>query len=212
MNKRAPLIIFVIVLSIIGLVALFFWNSIHSSFVAPLSAFMLLLLDFLRAFDQVYIWGVLLFVLILGTITRLGKTKDTGPDFRTVRIKPSSAGRLRFWETQVFLLTRGRIPSRYSIHEVRHLLVAVMGYKLHLDMAEAEQRFKSGELQFPPQYDEFAKLDQETEETEDLLTELTKILVSTLKGKRQQMIQAREKVLTDLILYMEERLEIEHDH
>jgi len=212
MNKRAPLVIFVVVLAVIGIVGLAFWNSIHASFVAPLSALMLLVLDFLGAFDQVYLWGFLLFVLIMVTITKLGKAKATELEIRTVRIKASSAGRLRFWETQVFLLTRGRIPSRYSIHEVRRLLIAVMGYKLHLDMAEAEQRFKSGELVFPPQYEEFSKLDQETEEPDDLLTEITKILVSILQGKRQQLIQAREKVLSDLILYMEKQLEIEHDH
>src|SRR3972149_3592774 len=129
MNKRAPLVIFVVVLAMIGIVAMAFWNSIRASFVAPLSAFMLLVLDFIGAFDQVYLWGMLLFVLIMVTITRLGKTKAKEYEIRTVQIKASSAGRLRFWETQVYLLTRGRIPSRYSIHEVRRLLVAVMRYK-----------------------------------------------------------------------------------
>ena len=149
MNKRAPLVLFVIVLAIIGIVALVFWNSIRASFVAPLSAFILMVVDFLSSFDQIYLWGFLLFVLIMVTITRLGKTKPAEPTNRVVHMKVSSAGRLRFWETQVYLLTRGRIPSRYSIHEVRRLLVAVMGYKLHLDTAETERRLKSGELVIP---------------------------------------------------------------
>jgi Ca2+/Na+ antiporter len=213
MNKRAPFVLFVIVLAIIGIVALVFWNSIHASFVAPLSSFFLMVMDFVSMFDQVYLWGFLLFALIMITITKLGKTKPTEPSSHTVRMKVSSAGRLRFWETQVYLLTRGRIPSRYSIHEVRRLLVSVLGYKQHLDTAETDRRLKAGELVFPTQYETFAELDQESDdEQEDLLTILVKTVASMLQGKRQQVIQAREKVLSDLILYMEKQLEIEHDH
>jgi hypothetical protein len=113
---------------------------------------------------------------------------------------------------QVFLLTRGRIPSRYSVHEIRRLLISVMGYKLHLDLAEADQRLKTGELVMPSQYEEFSRLDQEAVEPEDMLTEFVKSLVASMKGTRKQVIQAREKVLSDLILYMENQLEIEHDH
>jgi hypothetical protein len=212
MNKRAPLLIFIIVLVIIGIVGLLFWNTIRAAFVAPLSAFILLVVDLLSAVDQGYIWGVLIFILLIVTLTRLGKTKPTEIADRVVHLKANNAGRLRFWEMQVYLLTRGRIPSRYSIHEVRRLLVAVMGYKQHLDMAESDRRLKAGELDLPPQYAEFAKLDQEAEELEDVLTEFFKSLASTLKGKRLQEIRAREKVLSDLILYMEQQLEIEHDH
>jgi hypothetical protein len=213
MNKRAPFVLFVIVLAIIGIVALVFWNSIRASFVAPLSAFIMLALDFLAMFDQVYLWGFLLFALIVITITKLGKTKQAEPSSHTVRMKVSSAGRLRFWETQVYLLTRGRIPSRYSVHEVRRLLMSVLGYKQHLDTAETELRVKAGELVFPPQYDTFAELDQVSEdEQEDLLTIFVKTVASILQGKRRQVIQAREKVLSDLITYMEKQLEIEHDH
>jgi len=212
MNKKAPLIFFVIVLAILGFVALIFWNAIRLSFVAPLSALFLLMADFLRSFDQIYLWALLLFILILVTITRLGKSAPVEPSNRIIHMKVTSAGRLWFWESQVYLLTRGRLPSRYSIHEIRRLLVAVMGYKLHLDAAEAEQRFKSGELEIPPQYETFANLDQESEEQDDLLTIFIKTLVSILQGKRQQVIQAREKVLSDLIHFMEKKLEIEHDH
>jgi hypothetical protein len=212
MNKRAPFLLFMIVLTILGIMALALWNSIRASFVTPLSAFLLMVADFLRSFDQIYLWGILLVGLIIITISRLGKTKPAEPTGRLVHMKSSSGGRLRFWETQVYLLTRGRIPSRYSIHEVRRLLVAVMGYKLHLDTAETERRIKSGELMIPPQYDEFSKLDQEAEEPEDILTVFVKTLVSILQGKHQQVIQAREKVLSDLISFIEEQMEIEHDH
>jgi hypothetical protein len=213
MNKRAPFVLFVIVLAIIGIVALVFWNSIRASFVAPLSAFILMVSAFIGMFDQVYLWGFLLFALIMITITKLGKTKPAEPSSHTVRMKVSSAGRLRFWETQVYLLTRGRIPSRYSIHEVRRLLVSVLGYKQHLDTAETDRRLKAGEMVLPPQYETFAELDQESEDKqEDLLTIFVKTVASLLQGKRQQVIQAREKVLSDLILYMEKQLEIEHDH
>jgi hypothetical protein len=146
------------------------------------------------------------------TITKLGKSTHAEPANRTIRLKLTSAGRLRFWETQVFLLTRTRIPSRYSIHEVRRLLVAVMGYKMHLDAAETERRLKSGELEIPSEYETFASLDQDPEEQEDKLTIWVKTLASILQGKQQQVIQAREKVLTNLIHFMETQLEIEHDH
>jgi hypothetical protein len=213
MNKRAPFVLFVIVLAIIGIVALVFWNSIRASFVAPLSSFILMISDFLSMFDQKYLWGFLLFTLIIITITRLGKTKPAETSRYTVHMKVSSAGRLRFWETQVFLLTRGRVPSRYSIHEVRRLLVSVLGYKQHIDSAEIDRRLKAGELVLPPQYAKFAELDQESEdEQDDLLTIFVKTLASILQRKRQQVIQAREKVLSDLILYIEKQLEIEHDH
>lgn len=212
MNKRAPLAIFIIVFSLIGIVGLVFWNSIRASFVTPLRDLFLLIFDFLGAFDQVYLWIILVFVLIVLTVVRLGKTKPEMRVDRVVRYKQSHAGRLRFWETQVYLLTRGRIPSRYSVHEIRRLLVSVMGYKQHLDFAEADKRLKAGELVLPPQYDDFSRLDQEAEQPEDMLTELMRSLVASLKGTRQQMIQAREKVLSDLILYMENQLEIEHDH
>jgi len=213
MNRRAPIILFVIVLAIIGIVGLVFWNSIRASFVAPLSAFIMMVVDFLSMFDQVYLWGFLLFAMLMITITKLGKTKPSEPTSHTVRMKVASAGRLRFWETQVYLLTRGRIPSRYSIHEVRRLLVSVLGYKQHLDPAETERRVKAGELILPPEYELFAELDQESEdEQEDLLTIFVKTLAAILQGKRQQAIQAREKVLSDLILYMEKQMEIEHDH
>jgi hypothetical protein len=201
-----------IVLAIIGIVGLIFWNTIRLSFVAPLSAFILLAADFISSFDQMYLWGFLLFALILLTITKLGKSTPAEPVNRTIRLKVTSAGRLRFWETQVYLLTRTRIPSRYSIHEVRRLLVAVMGYKMHLDAAETDLRIKSGELEIPSEYETFASLDQAPEEQEDLLTVWIKTLASILQGKRQQVIQAREKVLTDLIHFMETQLEIEHDH
>ena len=168
--------------------------------------------DFISSFDQMYLWGFLLFVLIMLTITKLGKSTQPEPTNRSIRMKASSAGRLRFWETQVFLLTRTRIPSRYSIHEVRRLLVAVMGYKLHLDATETDKRIKSGELEIPSEYETFANLDQNPDEQEDALTLLMKTLVSILQGKRQQVIQAREKVLFDLIHFMEEQLEIKHDH
>jgi len=212
MNKRAPFLLFVITLAIIGVVGLVFWKSIRTSFVAPLSSLILMAGDFLNAFDQVYLWGFLLFVLLMVTITWLGKAKTSEPEPRMVRLKATSAGRLRFWETQVYLLTRGRIPSRFSIHEVRRLLVAVMGYKLHLDIAEADRRLKSGELVYPPEYEHFALLEDDTEEPEDALTLFMKTLASMLQGKRQQVIQSREKVLSELIHYMEKQLEIEHDH
>ena len=213
MNKRAPLVLFVIVLAVLGLVALVFWDSIRASFVAPISSIILMIADFLGMFDQVYLWGALLFALIMITLTRLGKTKPAEPSTRTVRMKLSSAGRLRFWETQVYLLTRGRIPSRYSIHEVRRLLVSVLGYKQHIDTAEADLRIKSGEIVLPPEYQKFAELDQVPEnEQEDLLTIFVKTVASMLQGKRQKVIQEREKVLADLIHYMEKQLEIEHDH
>jgi hypothetical protein len=94
------------------------------------------------------------------------------------------------------------------------LLVAVMGYKLHLDQAEADRRWKSGELAIPPVYEEFSKLDrdQDLEEPEDQLTEFIKTILSILRGKRQQVIEAREKQLSELINYMEKQLEIEHEH
>ncbi len=206
------MLLFVIVLAFIGIVGLIFWNTIRSSFVAPISALVILVVEFLSAFDQVYLWGILLFILIIMTVTKLGKTKPTETVDRVVRLKTSYAGRLRFWEIQVFLLTRGRVPSRYSVHEIRRLLVSVMGYKQHLDLAEADRRLKAGEMVMPPQYDEFSKLDQEELEPEDILTEFVRSLLASLKGERQQMIRAREKVLSDLILYMEQQLEIEHDH
>ena len=212
MNKRAPLSFFVVVLAIIGIVAVIFWNTIRLSFVAPLSAFILLIIDFLSSFDQAYLWGFLLFVLILLTITRLGKSTSTEQPNRVFHMKVTSSGRLRFWETQVYLLTRSRIPSRYSIHEVRRLLVSVLGYKLHLDPAETERRLKSGEMQIPPQYEIFAELDQNPNEQEDRLTEIINNLISMLRGKRQKVIQDREKVLSDLIQFIENHLEIEHDH
>ena len=212
MNKRAPFLLFVITLAIIGVVGLVFWKSIRTSFVAPLSSLILMAGDFLNAFDQVYLWGFLLFVLLMVTITWLGKAKTSEPEPRMVRLKATSAGRLRFWETQVYLLTRGRIPSRFSIHEVRRLLVAVMGYKLHLDMAETDLRLKSGEMAYPPEFEQFALLEDYSEEPEDTLTVFMKTLVSLLHGKRQQEIQSREKLLSELILYMEKQLEIEHDH
>ncbi len=212
MNKRAPLLLFIVVLAIIGIVALIFWNSIRLSFVAPLSAFILLALDFISSFDQGYLWGFLLFVLILLTITRMGKSASPEPSSKVYHMKLASAGRLRFWETQVYLLTRSRIPSRYSIHEIRRLLVSVLGYKMHLDPAETDRRLKSGELQIPPEYESFAELDQDPEEQEDRLTEFVNNLISMLKGKRQQVIKDREKVLSDLIQFIENQLEIEHDH
>jgi hypothetical protein len=214
MNKRALFVLFVIVLAIIGIVAIVFWNSIRTEIVKPLSTSILMVLDFLGSFDQVYLWGILLFALIMGTITRLGKAQPVETPARNVRMKISSAGRLRFWETQVYLLTRSRIPSRYSIHEIRRLLVAVMGYKLHIDIDEAERRVKSGELVIPPEYEGVSLLEQSqnSDEPEDQLTEFIKTLASVLRGKRQQVIQAREKVLSDLILYMEKQLEIEHEH
>jgi len=190
-----------------------FWNSIRASFVTPLSSFLLMIADFLSMFDQVYLWGFLLFALIMITTTKLGKTKPAVPPNHSVRMKVSSTGRLRFWETQVFLLTRGRLPSRYSIHEVRRLLMSVLGYKQHIDAAEIDRQVKSGELVLPPQYETFAELDQEPEEEqEDLLTIFVKTIASVLQRKRRQTIQAREKVLSDLIQYMEKQLEIEHDH
>jgi hypothetical protein len=212
MNKRAPLILFTIVLGILGIVALFFWNAIRHALIAPISALILLAFDFLSSFDQIYLWGFLLFVLILVTINRLGKSTSTELPARIANVKVTSSGRFRFWEIQVFLLTRTRIPSRYSIHEVRRLLVAVMGYKMHLNPDETDRRLKSGELEIPAQYVTFADLDQDSEEPDDFLTILIKTLVSILKGKRQQAIQAREKVLSDLIHFMETQLEIEHDH
>ena len=205
--------LFVIVLAILGIVALIFWDSIRASFVTPLSSFILMVVDFIDMFDQVYLWGFLLFALIMITITKLGKTKQPDHPGHTVRMKLTSAGRLRFWETQVYLLTRGRIASRYSIHELRRLLVSVMGYKQHLDPAEADRRLKASELVLPSQYDAFAELDQDTDnEQDDLLTIFVKTVASMLQGKRQQVIQAREKILDDLIQYMEKQLEIEHDH
>lgn len=212
MNKRAPFFLFAIALAINGIVALIFWNTIRLSFIAPLRAFILLIFDFIGIFDQIYLWGFLVFILIILTVTRLGKSTSKEPSNRVYHLKVTSAGRLRFWETQVFLLTRTRIPSRYSIHEVRRLLISVLGYKMHLDPTETDRRLKSGELKIPPQYETFAELDQETEEQEDRLTELIKILMAVLRGKRQQVIQAREKVLFDLIQFMEKQLEIEHDH
>ncbi len=213
MNKRAPLFLFVIVLAIIGIVAVIFWNTIRQSFVAPLSDLFILLFDFFGSFDQIYLWGIVLFILIIMTVTRLGKSNSKEPSNRVYHLKVTSAGRLRFWETQVFLLTRTRIPSRYSIHEVRRLLVAVIGYKMHLDPVEAERRLKSGELPIPPQYEAFAELDQEPDDQEeDRLTELFKYVISVLRGTRQQAIQAREKGLFELIQFMENQLEIEHDH
>jgi hypothetical protein len=212
MNKRAPVILFAIVLAILGIVALFFWNAIRRSLIAPLSALILLALDFISSFDQIYLWGFVLFILIMVTISRLGKSASTEPPARVAQVKVTSSGRFRFWETQVYLLTRTRIPSRYSIHEVRRLLVAVMGYKMHLDPDETGRRLKSGELVIPEQYGAFADLDQDSEEPDDLLTIFIKTLVSILRGKRKQAIQAREKVLCDLIQYMETQLEIEHDH
>lgn len=212
MSKQAPLFLFLIVLGIIGVVALVFWNSIRASFVEPISALILVIVALISSFDQIYLWGFLLFILILLTVTRLGKTAPEGPSNRVYHLKVTSAGRLRFWETQVYLLTRSRSPSRYSIHEVRRLLVSVLGYRLHLDTNEAELRLKSGAIEIPPQYAAFAELDQEPEEQDDRLTEWLKAFITMLRGKQKQVIQEREKVLNDLIQFMENQLEIEHDH
>jgi hypothetical protein len=214
MNKRAPLILFAIALAINGIIALVFWKTIRQAFVAPLSAFFMLVFDFISSFDQVYLWGIVLLILIIATIIRLGKSNTKETSNRVYHLKVTSAGRLRFWETQVYLLTRTRIPSRYSIHEVRRLVISVLGYKMHLDPAEAEKKLKAGELQVPPQYETFAELDQEPndDQHDDRLTELFKYLMSVLQGKQQQVIQAREKVLIDLIQFMEKQMEIEHDH
>lgn len=212
MNKRAPLFFFLAVLVVNGLVALIFWKTIRNAFIAPLSVFFMVVIDLISMFDQVYLWGFILFISVIFTMIKLGKTKSKEPITRNLRLKVNPVGRLRFWETQVYLLTRGRVPSRYSIHEVRRLMVAVIGYKIHLDEAETDRRLKSGELAIPPEFDTFAQFDQQTDEYEDLLTIISKTIKSILRGNRQKVIQAREKVLTDLILYMEKQMEIEHDH
>jgi hypothetical protein len=212
MKQRAPLLLFTIVLAIIGIVALVFWHSIRTSTVTPLSSLILLVADFLSSIDQIYLWGFLLVVLILGTLSALGRIRPSEAASPTIHEKKTSSGRLRYWETQVYLVTRGRTPSRYAIHEVRRLMVAVMGYKLHLDMAEADRRLKAGELAIPPEFEEFSKLEKEVVESEDLLTEFFKTLVAMLRGTSQQVIQSREKVLLDLVNYLEQQMEIEHDH
>ena len=199
-------------MAMLGIVALIFWHSIRQSIISPISALILLILDFLSSFDQIYLWIFLLFALIILTVNRLGKTNEKGPANRVVHLKVTSAGRLRFWDTQVFLLTRTRIPSRYSIHEVRRLLISIIGYKLHLEPAEAERRLKAGEIQLPPEYEAFAEQDQDPDEPEDRLTALIKLLMSVLRGKRSEVTQAREKNLSELIQFMEKQLEIEHDH
>lgn len=212
MNKRAPLLLFLVVLVLNGVVALIFWKTIRNAFIAPLSAFFMVVVDIISMFDQVYLWGLILFLLIIFTMIKLGKSKSKEPPIRSLRLKVNPTGRLRFWETQVYLLTRGRVPSRYSIHEVRRLMVAVIGYKLHLDADDTDRRLKSGELAIPPEFDTFAQFDQQTDEYEDLLAIISKTIKSILRGNRQKVIQAREKVLTDLIQYMDKQLEIEHDH
>jgi Ca2+/Na+ antiporter len=211
-SKKAPYIIFAIALIINGIIAVIFWRTIRESIVSPISALVLLIIDFLSSFDQIYLWIFLLFGLFILTVIRLGKTSDQEPTNRVVHLKVTSAGRLRFWDTQVFLLTRTRIPSRYSIHEVRRLLISVMGYKMHLEPTETDRRLKAGELEMPAEYAIFAEQDHDPEEPEDRLTELVRLLMSVLQGKRSQVTLAREKNLSDLIQYMEKQMEIEHDH
>lgn len=210
--KKGPLILFTVALIVNGIIAVIFWQTIRESIIAPISDLVLLIIDFLSSFDQVYLWLMVLFGLIILTLTRLGKSNDKLPSNRVVHMKVTTAGRLRFWETQVFLLTRTRIPSRYSIHEVRRLLIAVMGYKQHLELAEADRRVKAGELQLPPEYTAFAEYDEDPNEPEDRLAEYFKLLLSYLRRKRSQEILAREKHLSDIIQYMEKQMEIEHDH
>lgn len=211
-TSKFPYIIFTIALVSIGIFALLFWGFIRTSIISPISDLIFLIGDFLSGFDQIYLWIFLIFGLVVITITRLGKAGEKPPANRVVHTKITSAGRLRFWETQVFLLTRTRIPSRYSLHEVRRLMVSVIGYKLHLESGEADHRLKAGELEIPPEYAVFAEMDPDPDEPEDRLTELFKLLISVLRGRRSEITLAREKNLNDLISYMEKQMEIEHDH
>jgi len=111
-----------------------------------------LLSSTLRSIDQDRLWLFLiavggLFFLAAALRRMLAAYLSAGEEWSPDIERP---GRLGYWLKQTRLAQGHFIQESYALVEFRHLLVAVLVFRLQLDPAVVEARLRRGELEVPP--------------------------------------------------------------
>jgi hypothetical protein len=206
-NRRNLALALILVFSIFGVLALFYWDFVRDTIAIPIY-YMFWVGDLiLRSISHgVYLAVLVLLGLGLGINALLGtRAKRVVTEHEQSQHQMT---RYQHWRTLCSGLSVGWFSRGMFALESRRLLLAILAYQEGLDVAEVETRVKAGTLPVPPliahliQHKGFDKPEQAV----SLVHRLREVFRGT--GPRKDLYAERQAA--EVISFIEHLLEIDH--
>lgn len=207
-----------------------FWmrEVVNEMIVLPVSYILYVAGIFIDTTPQIFFWlAIILIAFWVAYRSLRHRTKLDAPSAGAWQdqISPPTSGRMRYWAVKVNLLRQYR-SSYYQggFHSaLSRLLVEMLAHRYRLTNSQVEQRLRAGEIDLPPEVQEYALFCLRRPESrqsdffrriwEDFLDflhtrfgmKVSHLSLNTLSARAAQRVDS-------VINYMEEELEVPNEH
>jgi hypothetical protein len=218
MNRRNTLKWILITLGVMTIIFLLTWSLLDFSrrlVVVPVSYVSWLVKNIINSTHQFFFWLALL--LLVGVL--IGKSFRgryiPPPEGHTPESRSPKNSRLSFWLIQLFY--RGEITQVRFSDFIDRLMLDVLTYAYGLPVRSIEQRLETGEIVLPPEVIEYFQKRQSLVNNRNPLQKLWRKLTLFFrdllpKKSASNPAAIRDFELESILTYLEDQLEIHHDH
>ena len=219
MNKRLLLITFLVIFSGLALAAtLIFREQVRDQVVVPLLQSMHTLRQMWRSIDSDKIWGIFVLALLVVMLLSLPSLQGLAP-LPPDKLHYSRSGRLSHWLIETQQLNSGQSITRYSMLELKKLVLNVVAFRQQCSLREAEGWLQASENRryVPEQIFMLFRKGPETQilVADGLLAQFWQMVKTRLLGYPTiPSTAAAPSIKTDLepiIQFLEAQLEVAHD-
>lgn len=215
MTIRRSLLIFFLVL-LVGLTLAFVFpyrQLIKDTLAEPLSYYLWYLQRVWRSLDSDLIWGffiLVVYVLILMTFPAFRNIPQTPVQEKMV----NQGSRLEFWLYEVRRLLRRQEISRFSVVELKKLILDVIAFREQFDTRqEAEQWLMTQAQNVPPEVLALfeRKINSRADQPGWSLIRIWRSLWP-LKNSHSEPAPRNKEKISVIIQFLENQFEMQHDH
>lgn len=205
------------------ILSIFFRQQIQENLAVPL----LKAWYWLQMMDRNLIWGVfiaILYILIIITLPPLptsarsfltsGNLQDKYLHQTTHILGQEAEGRVTFWLNEIFCLKRDHFRTRFSVVEIRRLILETIAFRQHCSLHEAELWLEDKSNRVPSVVRSLLRVKPQPlpHQGAGSLFWLWRRLKSWIRPFSVQSKETDEDMLETIIEFLEEQQEIVHEH
>ncbi len=233
-NPRRLILILVLLLVVSGAVLFWLRDIVREMVVLPISYLLFVAGIIIDTAPQIFFWLAAIVVAFwnayrsLSTRRRAVSSPIIAPTLSDTGDRNLNGGRVAFWSNKVSHMRRYR--SQYylsTFHQsLARLLIELLAHRYRMTMLQVEERLRSGMLDVPSDIREYALsgLSRRDIVHQSPISRLWKVILETVRGwfsgrtdlsaqpERNQPESQLESQIARIIHYMEEELQVTHDH
>jgi len=213
MKNRRTIILLVAILAVNLILAGIFRDFIRENVLIPILYLIWYIGLFVKSLGQICLWPFLMIILAIISL-RILRTKEK----ERLRSRgyageslPMEDGRVMFWMKYIRRKSIGIENLSFVSFRLRELVLSVLAYQENLTSSEIELELARGRLDVPAEVRGLLKPRDEAVNNIDESPSIFLRIMNWLKKPSMTSAPKSSSEMTELVNYLEEQLEIEHD-